>query len=129
MTRIGIGWGVGLWLGGMALITAFGTAAFYPALAAPAAVLTAPLMWLIARLHLRSVPSALRSHAGLSLGAGVVVVQFVLDALGWWIIYRFDFPALPTAAREATALALPIAYFWMLAVPWWLGNRWSKGAG
>lgn len=127
MTKTGTVWGIGLWLGGMVLIVAFGTTRLYPALAIPAAVLTAPLMAVIARVHLRAVPATVRPNAGLAFGAGVLVAQFVLDALGWLAIFRFNLPALPLPAREATAVALPVAYFWMLVVPWWMGNRPAGG--
>ncbi len=125
--RSGILWRVGLWLIGAVLLAVTGPMSVFPRLAVPVAFLTLPAIWVVARFHLRHLPRSEQSHAGLQLGAAIVAVQFVLDFIGWLVIFYAGWPPLSHAAREATVLALYVGYLWMLVVPWGVGNYQARG--
>ncbi len=128
-TREAMVLGLGLWIAGAFIIVSFGGNPLFSVLAIPVALLTAPAMWLATRLHLRDVPGNECSYAGLRLGVIVTAVQCVLDSAGLAAIFRFGYPLLLQPARETLAVALIVAYFWMLVVPWWEGKReWRKAA-
>ena len=115
--------GVAIWVAGMLLVGWAGDAAYFPVAAVPAAFAALPLMYALTRFHLRDVPASEKWFAAIRFGVLVVAVQFPLDTLGWWAIFNLGYPPHGQAAREATMLGLEIGYFWMLAVPYWVGRR------
>ena len=112
-----------MWIAGALIVIAFGRNSLITILAIPVALLTAPAMWLITRLHLRDVPRNEYSYAGLRLGVIVTAVQCLLDSAGLSIIFQYGYPSFSQVARETLVVALIVAYFWMLVVPWWEGKR------
>lgn len=84
-------------------------------------------MYVITQFHWRDVPNVERKFTGIRLGVVVTAVQFPLDALAWLSIFYLNFPALNQAARQAVMLGLEIGYFWMLVVPYWMGQRKVSG--
>lgn len=121
--------GVGLWISGTLMIIIFGDALLFPSVALIAAFLTAPAMYFITRFHLRDVLVEEWPTAATLLGVVVTAVQFPLDALAWLSTFRLGFPPLTGDAREALIVALEIAYFWLLVVPWWTGRRNGDATG
>lgn len=115
--------GIGVWVAGAWVIVAIGQSPYFATLAIPVAFLTAPAMWLLARWHLRNVPTTERAYAGLRLGAIVTATQCLLDSVGLLVIARLGWPSLSPAAREVLPVALTIGYFWMLTVPWYASRR------
>ncbi|MFH1928607.1 MAG: hypothetical protein ABIK79_10650 [Chloroflexota bacterium] len=108
--RNAIVWEAALWLGGAVLVALLRPTAVFSRLAVSVAFLTLPAIWVVARLHLRHVPPVGWRWAGLQLGAAIAAVQFVLDLIGWLVVFSAGWPPLPSAPQRATVLALEVGY-------------------
>lgn len=114
--------GFSIWIAGALLLILFRQEPFLRPLAIPIAFLMAPIMYLITRAHLRNVPVKERANAAMRLGVVAAAVQFPLDALGLFSIFRYNYPQIAPEAREALIIALEIGYFWILTIPWLAGK-------
>jgi len=117
--------GIGIWIGGTIAVLTSWQSAIFPRLTLAAACLTAPFMGLVARWHLRSSTAEERIHCGLRLGVIIAAIQCPLDASFLLLNQKLGWPLASREAIDAIVVALPVAYFWMLIVPWWVGQRTS----
>lgn len=115
--------GLAIWVVGLLMVLMVGQNPVFPSVAVPAAFLAAPLIYLLAKFHLRDVPAKERAYAAMRLGVLVMLVQFPLDAIGLFSMFTFNYPPLSSAAKESLVLALEVGYFWLLLVPWWVGKK------
>jgi hypothetical protein len=118
------------WVLGVMGIVLFGTSPYFSAGAiVTVLVLTGPFSYLLTRFHLRDVGRADWGHTAIRFGIIITWLQFPLDALGWLAITSGGFLGLSVQAQQTIATALPIAYFWLLGVPWWMGVKAEKRRG
>ena len=115
--------GLAIWVAGAIGVLVLGSTPTFTTIAIPAAFLTAPLMWLLVRFHMRDVVPDDRVLVALRFGVIITAVQVVLDAAGLYTEFRFKWLGLSEVAREVIVLGLLVGYVWMLLVPWLQAHR------
>ena len=111
------------WFLGAGVVILLKDTAHATSLAIAAGFLTAPLMYALTLFHLRGVSGVNRPSIAFRFGVIFTTVQFPLDALGFFSIFKLDSPALGPDVSGSIVIGLEIAYLFMMTVPILVGHQ------
>ena len=116
-----------IWVLGVIAVTFFSKFDIFLIIAIPVTFLVIPAIFLLTKFHLRNVEDKEKEKVATEFGIIITLIQFPLDALWWFLSSKINSPV-PRDVSTMIAILLPIGYFWLLAVPWWIGKKHGASA-